>query len=112
MTLATTEPEDLTLTVAEEIRIDASLQDSFAALLEQMGPHNEGPDGTAMPMTLEARPGGRWFRDLGGTTAITGDTCRRSSDRLCSRLPVRCSCPTRSHRTYNTGSPRRRAEHS
>ena len=66
MTLATTEPEDLTLTVAEEIRIDASLQDSFAALLEQMGPHNEGPDGTAMPMTLEARPGGRWFRDLGG----------------------------------------------
>ena len=66
MTVATTQLEDLTLSVTEEIRIDASLEDSFAALLEQMGPHNEGPDGTAMPMTLEARPGGRWFRDLGG----------------------------------------------
>ena len=66
MTVTTTPLEDLTLTVTEEIRIDASLKDSFAALLEQMGPHNEGPDGTPMPMTLEARPGGRWFRDLGG----------------------------------------------
>ena len=66
MTVATTQLEDLTLGVTEEIRIDASLEDSFAALLQQMGPHNEGPDGTAMPMTLETRPGGRWFRDLGG----------------------------------------------
>ena len=66
MTVATTPLEDLTLIVTDEIRINASLEDSFAALLEQMGPHNEGPDGTAMPMTLEARPGGRWFRDLGG----------------------------------------------
>ena len=66
MTVATTEREDLTLTVSEEIRIDSSLEDSFAALLDQMGPQNEGPDGTPMPMTLEARPGGRWFRDLGG----------------------------------------------
>ena len=56
----------MTLTVSEEIRIDASVEASFAALLEQMGPHNEAPDGTALPMTLEARPGGRWFRDLGG----------------------------------------------
>lgn len=66
MTLATTALEDLTLTITEEIKIDASLEDSFAALLAQMGPHNEGPDGTPMPMTLEAWPGGRWFRDLGG----------------------------------------------
>ena len=66
MTAATTPLEDLALLVTEKIRIDASLEDSFAALLEQMGPYNEGPDGTAMPMTLEARPGGRWFRDLGG----------------------------------------------
>ena len=66
MTVATNPLEDLTLVVTEEIQIDASLEDSFAALLEQMGPHNEGPDGAAMPMTLEARPGGRWFRDLGG----------------------------------------------
>lgn len=30
-----------------------------------MGPANTTPDGTPLPMTLEARPGGRWFRDLG-----------------------------------------------
>ena len=66
MTVATTGLEELTLIVADQIQIDASLEDSFGALLEQMGPHNESPDGAAMPMTLEAWPGGRWFRDLGG----------------------------------------------
>jgi hypothetical protein len=66
MTVATTELEELTLIVTDQIQIDASLEDSFGALLEQMGPHNESPDGAAMPMTLEAWPGGRWFRDLGG----------------------------------------------
>jgi uncharacterized protein YndB with AHSA1/START domain len=65
MTDAKSPLHDLELLVVEEVRIDASLEDSFAALLEQMGPHNERPDGTAMPMTLEAHPGGRWFRDLG-----------------------------------------------
>ena len=38
---------------------------TFDALLEQMGPGNETPDGKPLPMTIEARPGGRWFRDLG-----------------------------------------------
>ncbi|HXM90204.1 MAG TPA: SRPBCC domain-containing protein, partial [Candidatus Dormibacteraeota bacterium] len=36
-----------------------------AALLEQMGEGNSLPDGTPMPMKIEARPGGRWYRDLG-----------------------------------------------
>ena len=66
MSLATTTSlDDLTVTVAQEIRIEASIGDAFAALLDQMGPHNETPDGGAMPMKLEARPGGRWYRDLG-----------------------------------------------
>jgi len=30
-----------------------------------MGPLNSKPDGVAMPMKLEAVPGGRWYRDLG-----------------------------------------------
>ena len=42
----------------------AALQTTFAALLEQIGPENETPE-HKMPMTLEAWPGGRWFRDLG-----------------------------------------------
>src|SRR5882762_6464014 len=57
--------ENLTLNVTHEIQIRASLDATFDALLEQMGPANETPDGTPLPMTIEARPGGRWFRDLG-----------------------------------------------
>jgi uncharacterized protein YndB with AHSA1/START domain len=37
----------------------------FGTILEQMGPLNSVPDRGPMPMTLEAWPGGRWFRDLG-----------------------------------------------
>jgi len=57
--------EDLTLNIHQEIRVRASLEATFAALLEQLGPANERPDGTPMPLKLEAWPGGRWFRDLG-----------------------------------------------
>ena len=41
------------------------LEASFAALLEQMGPANETPDGNPLPMKIEPWPGGRWYRDLG-----------------------------------------------
>jgi hypothetical protein len=58
--------DNLTLDLKEEIHVRASLDATFEALLEQMGPGNEGAAGVPMPMVLEARPGGRWFRDLGG----------------------------------------------
>ena len=58
--------EELTLTVTQEIHVRASLAATFEALLEQIGPANETPDGTPLPMTIEPWPGGRWFRDLGG----------------------------------------------
>lgn len=64
-TLTLPETDNLTLRVEREIRVQASLDVTFAALVEQMGPGNEHPDGTPMPMKLEAWPGGRWFRDLG-----------------------------------------------
>jgi uncharacterized protein YndB with AHSA1/START domain len=58
--------EGLTLNITQEIDVRASLDATFEALLEQMGPANETHEGKPLPMTLEARPGGRWFRDLGG----------------------------------------------
>jgi hypothetical protein len=58
--------EDLTLSVTQEIHVRASLEATFAALLEQLGPHNDTPDSGSMPMKLEPWPGGRWYRDLGG----------------------------------------------
>jgi uncharacterized protein YndB with AHSA1/START domain len=57
--------EQLSLSITEEMRVRASLETTFQALLQQMGPSNEAPDGTPLPMVLEPRPGGRWFRDLG-----------------------------------------------
>jgi uncharacterized protein YndB with AHSA1/START domain len=58
--------EQLTLTITEEIRVRASLETTFATLLEEMGPHNETPTGETLAMKIEPWPGGRWFRDLGG----------------------------------------------
>jgi Activator of Hsp90 ATPase homolog 1-like protein len=57
--------ENLTLNVTEEIHVRAPLDVTFAALLEQLGPQNEGMEGTPMPMKIEPWPGGRWYRDLG-----------------------------------------------
>ena len=57
--------DSLTLSVTEETRVRASLDATFAALLEELGPENRGYNDAPMPMTLEPWPGGRWFRDLG-----------------------------------------------
>ena len=65
MTLTAPTLENLMLNLAHEIHVRASLTATFDALLEQMGPANETPDGQPLPMTIEPRPGGRWFRDLG-----------------------------------------------
>ena len=57
--------EHLTLMLTHETQVRASLETTFAALLEQLGPENDTPDGKKMPMKIEAWPGGRWYRDLG-----------------------------------------------
>lgn len=57
--------ENLSLNITEEVQIRSSLATTFAALLEELGPSNEGHNGAPMPMKLEPWPGGRWFRDLG-----------------------------------------------
>jgi uncharacterized protein YndB with AHSA1/START domain len=58
--------ENLILNISQEMYVKASLEKTFAALLDQLGPHNETGEGAPMPMKLEAWPGGRWYRDLGG----------------------------------------------
>ena len=65
MTAVAPNIEELTLNITEEMEVRAPLEETFNALLEQMGPSSETPDGKPLPMTLEARPGGRWYRDLG-----------------------------------------------
>jgi uncharacterized protein YndB with AHSA1/START domain len=58
--------ENLTLAINQEIHVQAPLDVTFAALLEQLGPGNETPDGKSLNMKIEPWPGGRWYRDLGG----------------------------------------------
>jgi hypothetical protein len=57
--------ENLSLKITQEIRVRASLEVTFDALLEELGPSNTRPDGVPMHFKLEPWPGGRWFRDLG-----------------------------------------------
>jgi hypothetical protein len=66
--MTTTAPasETQTFTITEEIVVHASLEQTFQSLVAQMGRLNETPDGTPLPMVLETRPGGRWYRELGG----------------------------------------------
>jgi hypothetical protein len=66
--MTTTVPvsETQTFTITEEIAVRASIEQTFHSLVAQMGRLNQTPEGTPLPMILELRPGGRWYRDLGG----------------------------------------------
>jgi hypothetical protein len=57
--------ENMTFTLRQEIHVQAPLETTFAALLEQLGPGNETPDGKSLSLKIEPWPGGRWYRDLG-----------------------------------------------
>jgi uncharacterized protein YndB with AHSA1/START domain len=65
--MTSTEPtvESLSFTIEQKIHVQAPLDVTFAALLEQLGTGNETPDGTSLSLKIEPWPGGRWYRDLG-----------------------------------------------
>jgi uncharacterized protein YndB with AHSA1/START domain len=54
-----------TLEIRKEIEIAAPIEVSFGALLDELGPEGQMPDGRPFPMKIEPWPGGRWYRDLG-----------------------------------------------
>jgi hypothetical protein len=56
--------EDLVVNITQEIHVRASIENTFAALIEQLE-DNDTPEGDKLPMKLETWPGGRWYRDLG-----------------------------------------------
>jgi uncharacterized protein YndB with AHSA1/START domain len=53
------------LEIVREEEIAAPIEIVFETLLEYLGPCMETIPGNVFPMTLEAWPGGRWYRDLG-----------------------------------------------
>jgi hypothetical protein len=67
MTTSIKSMDDLLLDISQEIHVKAPLDKTFEAMLEQLGPYNETPEGNPLPMKLEPWPGGRWFRDLGNS---------------------------------------------
>jgi uncharacterized protein YndB with AHSA1/START domain len=57
--------EDFTLNITIDTHVKAGIEATFGALLDQVGPLNETPEGVSLKMKLEPWPGGRWYRDLG-----------------------------------------------
>ena len=54
-----------TIRLVRETLIAAPLDIAFEAVLEELGPAGETPDGKSLEMVIEPWVGGRWFRDLG-----------------------------------------------
>jgi hypothetical protein len=57
--------EDLTLDVEQRIDIKAAPEKVFAGVLERFGKKNTRPNGESLELQIEAKPGGRWYRDRG-----------------------------------------------
>ena len=54
------------LEFSQEIEIQAPPGDVFEGMVHRLTKgHTGGPDAPPLPLELERRPGGRWFRDLG-----------------------------------------------
>ena len=69
MTTETMEQEAVnTKEIRKEIEIAAPIEIAFQALLDELGPEAQMPDGKTLSMKIEAWPGGRWYRDLGNNT--------------------------------------------
>jgi hypothetical protein len=65
MLMSVVEQEIQTLCITREITMAAPIEIAFEAMLEEIGPDGQMPDGKPMPMVVEPWPGGRWYRDLG-----------------------------------------------
>src|SRR5262245_59971169 len=65
MATTTDKREIKTLVFIQETSIAAPIEITFQAILEELGPGSVMQDGKPFPMNIEARPGGRWYRDLG-----------------------------------------------
>jgi hypothetical protein len=60
--------DEMTVNITQEIQVRASLETTFEALLEELGPAAADHEGKSMSMKIEAWPGGRWYRDLGNNS--------------------------------------------
>jgi uncharacterized protein YndB with AHSA1/START domain len=54
--------------IHKEVEIAAPIELTFEAVLDELGPEGQMPDGRPFPMKIEPWPGGRWYRDLGNNS--------------------------------------------
>ena len=54
-----------TVNICHDVEIAAPIASVFKAVLDELGPEGQMPDGKPFPMKIEPWPGGRWYRDLG-----------------------------------------------
>jgi hypothetical protein len=57
--------DDLVLEVEQHIDVKGTPEKAFAAVLHRLGKGNTRPDGQSLELLLEAKAGGRWYRDRG-----------------------------------------------
>lgn len=55
----------MTLDVEQQVQIKAPVEKVFERLIYRLTEGSVTQEGNAMPMKMECRPGGRWYRDLG-----------------------------------------------
>ena len=55
----------LAFEIRKEIEIGAPIEIAFQAVLDELGPEGQMPNGQSLSMKIEPWPGGRWYRDLG-----------------------------------------------
>ena len=66
MSTDTVERQDIhAFEIRKEIEIGAPIQIAFQAVLDELGPEGQMPNGQSLSMKIEPWPGGRWYRDLG-----------------------------------------------
>lgn len=65
MLMKETEAGIQAIDIVREVQVAAPTAVTFQAVLEELGPGSQLPDGTPFPMKVEPWPGGRWYRDLG-----------------------------------------------
>lgn len=59
------ELSELTLDVSQSVDIRASIDRAYKALIRRLTVDSSTPDNRKLPLKLEERPGGRWYRDTG-----------------------------------------------
>ena len=68
MATVTEEHDVQTMEILKEEMVNAPIEIVFQAVLDELGPENQMPDGTSLQLKIEAWPGGRWYRDLGNNS--------------------------------------------